>query len=53
MNHKWVITPRGRKTKYYTCSVCGLVTNGTSLKQVNRSYNKNFPCPYKTEKING
>lgn len=32
MKHIWEITPRGRKTKYYTCTDCGVKIASTSKK---------------------
>jgi hypothetical protein len=40
MKHKWKITPRGKKSKYYDCLRCGLHTYGWSLKEVNKEYPK-------------
>ena len=33
MKHKWVIEPRGKKTKYYICSRCGTVETAVNLKE--------------------
>lgn len=32
MKHKWSISPRGKKTKYYTCTKCGTKITASSLK---------------------
>ncbi len=33
MKHKWQITPRGHKTKYYTCERCNARVAATSRKE--------------------
>jgi len=35
MKHKWIIKPRGKKTKYYICARCGERAVGSSIKGVN------------------
>lgn len=37
MKHKWKSTPRGRKTKYYTCQRCGLRLISTSIKEADKT----------------
>ena len=32
MRHKWVISPRGKLSKYYTCKVCGKQMTAFSRK---------------------
>jgi len=38
MRHKFTITPRGKRTKYYTCQRCGITIGATSIKEANRYY---------------
>ncbi len=33
MKHNWAVTPRGKKTKYYTCQVCSMQIVATSKKE--------------------
>ncbi len=33
--HKWIITPRGRTTHYYTCSRCDDTLSARSVKEAN------------------
>uniref|UniRef100_A0A6M3J708 Uncharacterized protein n=1 Tax=viral metagenome TaxID=1070528 RepID=A0A6M3J708_9ZZZZ len=36
MKHKWIISPRGKKTKYYTCIRCQEVEVSFSRKRVDK-----------------
>lgn len=38
MKHKWIVTPRGKKTKYFTCERCGLKIYTFSFKDANKYY---------------